>query len=306
MSLRYRFKSKEDATFKEVQDFCAGVWIEVVAPTEEDVQVLVVKHGLEEGHLRDAQDFFEAPRLELEEGTSYFFTRFPAQIEGETTTAPILIAIGDDFVLTVMHERSEWVDKMTQRLDVYTTQKAKFFLHIIAAIEREYTRVFTGVRREVRRARLTVRDVSESAIEQSVQMEYALNEFVSALVPTNSALQAMTSGKHLQFFEEDLEMVEDVQLANAQLIESAKNSLKTIQNIRTAHAALVSNRLNKVVRTLTALTILLTIPTIIGAFYGMNIPLPLQTSVYAFPLVVVATLGVMGAVAHLFVRNRWL
>lgn len=291
---------------QEVADFREGVWVEVVAPTEEDVQLLVRERGLEEGHLRDAQDFFEAPRLELEDGTPYFFTRFPAHIEGETTTAPILIAVGENYVLTVMHERPDWLDKSVQRSDVITTQKAKFFLQLIAAIEREYTRVFTGVRREVRRARLTVRDVSESAIEQSVQMEYALNEFVSALVPTNSALQSMTSGKHLQFFEEDLEMVEDVQLSNAQLIESAKNSLKTIQNIRTAHAALVSNRLNKVVRTLTALTILLTIPTIIGAFYGMNVRLPLQDSVYAFPLVVVVTLGVMGAVAHLFARNKWL
>jgi len=306
MSFTYQFKTRRDEALNNLEVPKAGVWIHTVRLTAGDIVVLVEKHGLDEGLLKDAQDFFEAPRLEQEEGVTYFFTRYPARIDGEMTTAPILIAVGPDFVLTAVQEKPQWLARLEGQKDVVTTQKAKLFLQILRAIEREYTRVFNDMRREVRRARITVGDVTERAIEESVQLEYALIEFVSALVPANSALRQVITGKYLTLYEDDLELVEDVQLSNGQLIESAKNALKTIQNIRSAHATLVSNRLNKVVRILTALTILLTIPTIVGTLYGMNVPLPFQDSQYMFPgIIVFVAIAVAGA-SYLFVRNKWL
>lgn len=306
MAVTYRFKSRRDEALKELEAPKAGVWIDAVQLSTEDIKTLVDKHDLDDGHLTDAQDFFEAPRLEQEGKITYFFTRYPAEVGGEMTTAPILIVVGEDFVLTALHGAPQWYEKLRTRSDIITTQKTKFFLQILRAIEREYTRVFTGVRRNVRKARLSVRDVSEKTIEQSVQLEYALNEFVSALVPANVALQQVIAGKYMPLFEDDLELVEDVQLANSQLIESGKSALKTIQNIRSAHSTLVSNRLNQVVRILTALTILLTIPTIIGTLYGMNVPLPLQDSPIIFPIIMGIIVCSVSAVSYVFIKKRWL
>lgn len=305
MAVTYHFRSKSDETMKEMPTPRPGVWIEVVGMSEDDIYNLAQWHGLDDGHLRDAQDFFESPRLEQEGSVTYFFTRYPSRVDNEMTTAPMLIAVGEDFVLTAVHESPEWLLKRVQKGDVFTTQKAKFFLQLISALEREYNKVFTSVRREVRRSRLTLSKVTEQAIEASVQTEYTLNEFVAALVPTNIALQEVLKRKLLPFHEDDVDFVEDVQLANNQLIESAKSSLKTIQNIRSAHATIVSNRLNKVVRTLTALTIILTIPTIMGSFYGMNVALPFSNHPAAFWGIVMSTGILMGGVTYLFMKNRW-
>lgn len=291
---------------KELDVPRAGVWIDVVDISDSDITSLSEKHRMDDGLLKDAQDFFEAPRVEYEEGIAYFFTRFPTKLNGDITTAPLLIVVGDDYVLTAVGEKPEWLSKIMADQHTYSTQKTKLFLQILNGLEREYNTIFTSLRRDVRRARLNVSDVTERAIEQSVQIEYAINELVSALVPTNAALQSITTGKHLKFFDEDLELVEDVQLANDQLIESAKNTLKTIQNIRSAHMTLVSSRLNQVVRTLTALTIVLTIPTIVGTFYGMNVSVPLGESPHAFTFIVAMTTTLIAAVLYLFRKNRWL
>ncbi len=306
MAYTYRFKSRKHDAFEILPTARPGVWIDAVGISDAEVQEFSEKHGLDDGHLRDAQDFFEAPRFEQEGAVTYLFTRYPAEVSGETTTAPILIVVGEDFICTVVHSAPEWLERFRERVDIVTTQKTTIFLHLLRAIEREYTRVFTAMRRDVRRARLSISDVSERSIEESVQLEYALNEFVSALVPTNAALQQVLTGKHLPLFEDDVELIEDVQLANGQLIESAKNALKTIQNIRSAHATLVSNRLNRVVRMLTALTMLLTIPTIIGALYGMNVPLPFQHSPIMFWFIIVFILLLVGVAVSVFKHKGWL
>lgn len=302
----YRFQSLHDSALKILATPQPGVWIDVVGMDASDVAALSVAHGLDDGHLVDAQDFYETPRFEQEGDATYFFTRYPAIVDGEHTTAPILITIGSDYLLTAVHTRPEWLDRCVADKEVFTTQKTKFFLKLLGAITKEYTKIFVPMLRDVGKARQSIRDVSERAIEESVQLEYALNEFVSALVPTNAALQQFLTGRHVSLHEEDRELAEDLQLANAQLIEGGKNALKAIQNIRSAHTALVSNKLNRVVRMLTAITIVLTIPTIIGTMYGMNVPLPLQESKYAFLFVISSMAVCVVAVLFLFKKNQWL
>lgn len=304
--IAYRFRARGGESMSVLETPRAGVLIEAVQLTDAEQEHLTKSHSLDNGVLSDARDFFETPRFEYENGTAYFLTRYPARIEGEVTTSPILIAVGNDFVLTVFQDRAEWFEKFISGPEVFTTQKTKLFLQLLREIEKEYTRVFFQVRRDVQQNRARIREVSERGIEELVQIEYTINEFVSALIPTNVALQQIIAGKHLQLYEEDLDFVEDVQLANNQLIENGKNVLKTIQNIRGAHTTLVSTRLNKVVRRLTALTILLTIPTIVASLFGMNVVLPLGDHPKAFLAIIAFIAAVVAVVTFLFARNRWL
>lgn len=304
--ITYRFRARSDEKMQELPAHRAGAWIDAQALTESDIEMLSEKHGLDKGHLSDAQDAFESPRHEQEGNIAYFFTRYPTYEEGDAATAPILIAVGDDFVLTVTRERPKFLDSIITSSNVFTTQKTKLFLQLVSAVAREYSGIFVPIHRNIRRYRRNLSGVSEKIIEDFVQLEYSLNEFISALVPTNVALQHLIAGKHLHLFEEDMNYMEDVQLENNQLIENSKSALKTLQNIRDAYTTIVSNRLSKTVRMLTALTILLTIPTIVGTLYGMNVRLPLQDAPYTFGLIVTFIALTVVAVTYLFSRNRWL
>ncbi len=304
--IAYRFRARGDEKMKTLEAPRAGVFVEAVQLSDAEQTTLVDQHKLDVGVISDARDFFETPRFEIENGVAYFFTRYPVHADQEVTTSPVLIVVGGDFVLAVFQEKAAWFEKFMEHADVFTTQKTKLFLQVLRAIEREYTRMFVTMQRDVQRNRARIQEVSERGIEELVRFEYTINEFVSALVPTNAALQQIIAGKHIQFFEEDLDFVEDVQLANNQLIENGKNVLKTIQNIRSAHTTLVSMRLNKVVRRLTALTILLTIPTIIASLFGMNVMLPIDGHPMAFFAIIALIIAVVSVVTYLFAHNRWL
>lgn len=308
--LTYYLRTLKDTEIKEVDEPRAGVWIHANNLRESEIEVLVDRHGLDRGVLEDANDFFEVPRFEQSGGIGYFFTRYPAtdQDTGETFTTPILIAIGEDFVLTItIGGKPKFFEQFfSKKVQIHTTQKAKFFIQIMEEITKQYTRSFITMRRSVRQSRVHIEEIDDHEIELFVRFENSVNDFISALVPTNTALTRVLSGKYLQLYEEDADLMEDLRLANIQLVESGNAVLKTIQNVRDAYSTIMTNRLNKVVRTLTALTILLTIPTIIASLYGMNVAVPFGDHPQAFWLVVAMVMMVSGFAGYLFARNRWI
>ena len=94
-------------------------------------------------------------------------------------------------------------------------------------------------------------------------------------------------------------------IANDQLVESAKSVLKTIQNVRSATESTLTQSLNNTIKLLTALTVVLTIPTIVSSLYGMNVVLPLEGHPYAFWLILILIVAVMTLVSHYFMRKDW-
>jgi magnesium transporter len=69
-----------------------------------------------------------------------------------------------------------------------------------------------------------------------------------------------------------------------------------------AFASIISNNVSFVVKFLTAITIVLTIPTIIASYYGMNVELPLQHSEHAFSILI--ALSVILAVISIVILWR--
>ena len=72
------------------------------------------------------------------------------------------------------------------------------------------------------------------------------------------------------------------------------------------YSTMMSNNLHRVIQILTALTIVLTVPTIVASFFGMNIKLPLADSPDAFLIVMGGTILISVGVLALFLKNRWL
>ncbi len=139
-----------------------------------------------------------------------------------------------------------------------------------------------------------------------VFLEQELNETISALAPTNVWLQQLTKGNYIQLFSEDHELLEDLLIENSQLVDSSKSILKTIQNIRGASEAILTQNLNSTIRMLTAFTIILTIPTLIASLFGMNVVIPFQANPYGFWFVLGFILCVVGLTLYFFRQNRWL
>ena len=207
---------------------------------------------------------------------------------GEDTTAPILIALKDGFILTVVHSEPSFLIQLRNGTgDILTTNETRFFISIMSLVESAYSRALTTVRKEVHRARVKINNITNREIERFVGLEGVVNDFTAALVPTSTALQSVLSGKWLRLGEEDSEAVEDLVIATQQTVESAKSVGRTITNIRSAYSIILSNKLNTIVEVLTGMTVVLTIPMVVASLYGMNVPLPFQESRATFTFIIV-------------------
>ena len=306
--ITHYFRTLKDPELKTIDAIRSGVWTHVVEPTDEELQFLVKELALDEAIVADAKDFFEVPRMERSGGVTYFFTRYPYdQEEEDVDTAPLLIVMGESFVLTIALKNVPQIQRFLSGKEVvHTTQKAKLFIQIMTAITKSFDKKLVRLRRAVHRDRAQLKNIGSSEIVRFVNYEHELNDMITSLVPTNVWLNQVTGGNFMQLRNEDIEIMEDLMIANSQLVDSARSVLKTLQNVRGASEAILTNNLNASIRALTVLTILLTIPTIVASLFGMNIALPLAEHQYAFWLVLVFILVIVSSVTWIFKRNKWL
>lgn len=306
--ITHYFRTIKDTDLKVLDSSRTGVWTHVVHPTDDEMVELVQLYSLDEAILEDAKDFFEVPRLERSQGATYFFTRYPYDDPNEDAeTAPLLIVMGESFVLTIaQREVPQFKQFVEGAMEIHTTQKAKFFIQIMTAVVTSFERKLVRLRKAVHRDRAKLRTINNRDIKRLVDYEHELNDMVAAVVPTNAWLQTVTSGNYMQLYNEDVELMEDLMIANSQLVDSARSVLKTIQNVRGATEAILTNNLNATIRTLTIITILLTVPTIISSLYGMNVPLPLMNHPLAFWMVLVVILMLVAVAVYIFKRSKWL
>jgi magnesium transporter len=305
--ITYYFRTIKDTELKTLDIARTGVWVHVVEPTAEELSKLVEHFGLDADIIEDAQDFFEVPRLEKSDGGTYFFMRYPyREMKEDSETAPLLLIMGESFVITIALRPVPFLDTiLAGKESVVTTQKAKLFITMIEALTKSYDTELVRLRKAVQKERVRLTKIGMRGIERLVQYETRLNSMVDALVPTNIWLQQVPKGNYMQLFADDIDDMEDIIIANNQVVNQARSILKTIQNMRGGIEAIMTSRLNNSLGILTVLTILLTIPLVIASMYGMNVNLPLQDSPYAFLYIIGINITVLGGLCWFFHKKGW-
>ena len=308
--IRYLYKSIRSKELKEIDSYKPGSWIYVESPTDDEAAMLIEKFDLDPGHIDDARDEDEMPRLEREENLVYIFTRFAYTNDDlQVTTAPLLFVIGKEILMTISPRKIPRMEKFIEgKIDFSTTQRTKLVLQIMDQVVDQYEVFLNNIGRQIKtiRARLRVEEIRNSDFIQFVLIEDELNEFLSALTPTNAILRRLLLGKHIPLYAEDEDLVEDLLLNNEQAIEGCRSSLKSIVNIREAYSTIISNNLNQVIRILTVLTMLISVPMLVASIYGMNVALPFEKSPLAFSGIMTASLVLSIILLSVFRYKRWL
>lgn len=304
--IKYLFSDQDAVEPKILPSRQNGCWIYAKNLSESEIEHLENEVGVEAGHLRDALDQYEVPRLEIEDSGVYIFSRVPMKEQGLITTTPFLVILGRQFIMTLSEDGVPAIDRFTGSASIKTTQKLDLFILIIKEVNAVYYKHLTEINRKVRKIRASIERIGSKEIIQFVDYEQVLHDFISALIPMSVNLKTILTQKVFKLEEESEESIEDLLLSSEQLLETAKGTLKTIINIREAYSVIMSQDLNRVMKILTAMTIIVTVPTMISSFYGMNIDLPLMHSPLAFVMIMVlATLSVFFLVL-IFKKNHWL
>jgi magnesium transporter len=307
--ITYYYRSLQNEQLSKLDKFRTGSWIDVEAPSKNELEFLKDKFKLDSDMLTDALDPDEIPRIELEDGIVYVYMRYAFRKGEAVETDPVLLTVGPNFVATVSRTPLPNLEKLLHSSSLVTTQRAKLLLVLLRHLVVSYESNLKFLDRRIRgvRARLNVANISNREFVEFVVIEEALNSYQSELVPANLLLQSLLSGRYsLRFYEEDEDLIEDLVQATRQLNETSRSSLRTIVNIREAYSSIMTNNLNRRVGILTSLTVILTIPTIVFSLFGINVPVPGAHSPWAFVVIAGSTLLVMGGILYFMHRKRWM
>jgi len=306
--ITYFQKTITSKSLKQIPEYKVGTWVSVDRPTDEEVAHLVNTLGLDEGLLRDSLDPYEVPRVETEGKNAYIFTRYPFLEEGKVITLPVLIGIAEGFVFTVVQRPFPFLEKFVEgKIEFNTTQKIRFLLQIFQEINSAYTTMITLVSKETRRHQSNLgKEITNDDIVSFVQFENVLSDLLDALAPTKTTLENILSGKLLTLYEEDKEYTEDLVLETGQLLDRTRALLRTIQSIRSAYSTIMTNNLNRVIKFLTGMTIVVTVPAIVVNIFGMNVALPIHaTHPFAFWGVMALTILATIIAIWYFRKKEW-
>jgi len=302
--INYYKREQADDQIKDLNDYQPGSLILVSSPSEEELDLLADKFKLERDLLSDALDPYEVPRLEIENNAVYAFARIPSEDGRRTSTLPLLIIVSTEFLMLVAKKDLDFLFKdLRRRPDFFTTQNNKSFLQIFGEIQADYSQMLTKINKKINYFSLNMEQIGEKDIAAFINFEIILNEFLSALLPIKYILGNTASGKTLNFYHDDEESLEDLRLHNDQLIERCKSNLTNSINLRQAYEVISTNRLNRTMKLLTAMTVALALPTMITSFYGMNVNLPFANSPYVFWGIMSFILSLVGVLFLVF-RGR--
>jgi magnesium transporter len=205
-------RARELATIEEPK---AGSWCHVVEPTSQELDKVTEMFELDRDLLNDATDVYEAPRVELDGGNAYVFTRYCHPAGQDVATEPLLIIYTKNNIVTIMRKSDTVLDQILQgTVEVLTTQKTKLFLHLMEQINRSYRIQLTQVSKRILqiRSRLRRSEITNFEFVSFLELEEDLNEFLTALQPQSAVLNSLKTGRYMKLYEEDMDLIEDLTL----------------------------------------------------------------------------------------------
>ena len=300
-------KGEHDDEFIEIPEPREGCWIHVEDATTNDISQISKLIDLEYTDMYDSLDRYEIPRVEKVDETVLIFTRHPMEPEAGLYTTTFTIILTKDYFITICPQKSQIVENfISQKPKLSPSNKSKFIIYILLKITQEYTLQIKKIRTSVLKQEKKMSYVDSRDITNLTHTEEILNQYLSSLVPMRSVLESITSGRYTLLYEKDQDLLEDLLNASIQSEDLCSINLRSIRSLRDSYQIIFTNQLNKTIKLLTALTIILSIPTMIASLYGMNVSLPGESAKYAFSVIMILIVGLSILSLILFQRKKWL
>lgn len=290
-----------------------GCWVNVVAPSEEEIQRISKRLNIPEDFIKDPLDDEERSRLEKEDNLLLIIVDFPYIIYDDAgfplyETLPIGLIVTEECFITIsLRETPILKDFVANKIKgFFTYKKTRFALQILFNISTYYLRYLKQINRKT--------DDIEKELHQSMKneelyaflaLEKSLVYFTTSLKSNKIVLQKLLRLNHLKMYEEDKDLLEDVIIENTQAIEMAETYHSILTSMMNTFASVISNNLNIVMKFLTSITIILSFPTIVASIYGMNVDLPFQNNPHAFVFVIMAAVLLSTITTVIFWKKKY-
>ncbi|MPM33500.1 hypothetical protein SDC9_80076 [bioreactor metagenome] len=307
----YIFKTDEENRLQTNQEMEKGCWVHLVKPTEAEIQSVIDETGVLPEFVRAALDDEERARIETDEGQTLIVVdtpfREPGADAGVLSTIPVAMIILPKLLLTVcLYENTVLDDFVKGRVrNVETSFKTRTILQMLYRNANRFMYHLRQISKQSREVEEALHLSTENKeLIQMMSLQKSLIYFSTALKSNEVVLEKMMRHEQVKNYPEDAEILEDVIIENKQAIEMTDIYSNLLTGTMDAFASIISNNLNIVMRFLAAVTIVISVPTMLASFYGMNITyMPFIDSPYSFLVIVLIALS-LGVAAAFWLKRR--
>jgi len=301
-----------DAGLEQLDDVVSGCWIHVVDPTTDEIERLI-NLGVPQDFVTYPLDVDERPRTEREDdGTLLVLIRIPFY-QGEKsdipyTTIPLGVILKDNFTITICRWQNPVLQEFTGgRLRGFSTGKRyRFLLRLLLSTANRFLAHLREINRTVEQLEDQLQlSMRNKEVLEILKYQKSLVYFTTALKSNELMLERLQRTQIFRMYPDDEDLLEDVITENQQAIEMTNISSNILTSMMDAFASIISNNLNEVMKFLASVTIVLSIPTIVTSFFGMNVGLPLSENPFAYLYIIAVFTGIAAVVVYIFMKRSW-
>ncbi|MEW9670038.1 magnesium transporter CorA family protein [Ammoniphilus sp. 3BR4] len=307
------YQTQDAGILQETNEITSGCWVHMIAPNQEEINLVTSKLQIPLDDIKDSLDEEERSRIEKDENHVLIIIDMPIVLQDESKpqiydTIPLGIIITNEcFVTVCLKENPIFIHFLKNKVKRFSTsKKTRFALQILYLIATYYLKYLKQINK-------MTNDI-ENELHQSMKnkelfsllnLEKSLVYFTTSLKSNNIVLQKMLKGNYLAMFNEDQELLEDVIVENQQAISMAETYSTILSGMMDAFASVISNNLTIVMKFLTSITIILSLPTMVASFYGMNVPIPFQEYPHAFFVAIIISACLSSITALIFWKRKY-
>ena len=308
------FRTSEGA-IHEIQEPQDGCWIALTNPTATEIFEISEQFQIEVDDLRAPLDEEERSRIEVEDDYTLILVDVPMIEERNDKdwygTIPLGIIVTDKMIFTICLEDTQVLTRfMEGRVrNFFTYMKTRFILQILyrnACMYLRYLRIIDKKSEQVEE-KLHLSPRNQELIEL-LELEKSLVYFTTSLRSNEAVLEKLIKVESIKKYPEDTELLEDVIIENTQAIEMANIYSGILRSMMDAFASVISNNLNDVMKILSVITIVMSIPTIIFSAYGMNLNaagMPFSGTQWGFLIVILISIALSVIAAIVLSKKKY-
>lgn len=306
--------NREMKDFHKIKDDKDGlIWIHVENPTEEEIQTLMKTHRLPRDYIASVLDPDETSRVEKIDRGNYLdpalvILLYP--VAGEDgfnnqvyETRPLSMVLTEEVLITAAEKTPDFMQDIldnNRELVSDVSDKEDIVLEISWHISILYVDYLKKIHRGAMELEKSLSKSTESKLlYQMAGLEKSIIYFEVAIEENHPVIEKLKGESRFNDSVMSGELIRDVNVENHQAEMMIRQTGELIKQLNQLYSSIVSNNLNMIMKVLTSITIVLTIPTIIGGIWGMNINLPFMGHARSFEIVLLIMLVLSGVVIWL-------
>ena len=290
-----------------------GAWVNVLPPLKQE-EFSELSTGLEIpiDFLTDSLDIDERSRFEEDDNVKLIVIKTPTEnnsfndSDAYYITIPICIILTHNQIVTVNSFENPAIKKFLSTFqNRHPDKKNMMVIKIFEKIVQNFMEHLKEInqRRNIFEQKLYDASRNEHLL-QLMRIQKSLVYFVTALRSNELLFLKIQRSNFLALNEEEKEVLEDLIVDNAQALEMANIYSNILSSTLDAFAGIIANNQNEVLKRLSVITIVLTLPVLVASIYGMNVPIPYAKSPFAFYIPVSLSLMISLVIGWFFLRKK--